>query len=1253
VAKVVPFQSSLFDLPAVEVIEQHFPNGHPPAASLPPDSSARREALDIRRSFIVEAPAGSGKTGLLVQRMLKLLADESVTLPEQVLAITFTTKATTEMRDRVLGHLEAARNNPPLPSDSSEFSRETRNLALSVLERDAQLGWMLLDQPQRLNIRTIDSVCAEIARSLPVLSGSGGHLAPTNDAKLLYREAARRTLLLLGTDAAGVPFQAALRDILLHRDTNLADCEALLADMLGLREQWGNLIPLADADLDDQWLDTHVLPRLQRALEDAICAALSEVARVFPSHLLNELADLASELGHAPPHKSVEESPIAVCAGIRTPPGAAAANLDQWKALIHLLFTKDDLRKPGGLAANHLKFDYDKKHPNHHRLCAVLEALGERPDLVPVLKSIRMLPAAQYPPHQWAMAKSLFRVLSRALLELQLVFSETGQCDFTELMLVARAALLTETGPEDLASALGAKLQHLLADEMQDTSASQYDLIRLLTASWDGHSQTVFLVGDPRQSIYMFRQARVDSFLETMHTRRLGEITLTPLRLTANFRSQPELVSHFNADFELVFPDVAGENAEALPYKPVDFIRLPSPHGAGRRWQVNPVEIRPPVLLPGVALSPAQLRQKQARADAREMRSIVQRWFNTQPPPGRTDPWRIAVLVRNRTHLQEVVAEFDSTERGRILYKAVEITPLAERQEILDLSSLTRLLLHPGDRVAGFAVLRAPWCGLSLADLHTLAGEDSSDFRRHSIQRLLQDRGHLLPDESIQRMTRVWKVLEAAASRHSRCSTAQRVEQAWRSLGGDAWLTESELTNARRFFQLLDEIESEAGASGQIDPLRLMDRMDRLYAEPATIPPGEPFVELLTIHRAKGLEWDVVLVPALERGGNSGGSRLLTWSELSAADSSDSSSASPVLLAPIAAKGNDVEPLTAWLKDIYKRREAAERKRLFYVAATRAREELHLFAAPDLTQRGNLNPRYDSLLKAAWDAAEPHFPAESHPAAPALAAALADEIDEPEQFDLAASAEPSPTIAAPPPIVQRLPSSFDPAQRFAEARTHRIPIRERDDTADASAAKFGRPEGSLAARSFGNAVHAWMEILSQRFAEGQTAADLLHELPSWKSRIGAILRADGHARAVVQDLTLDTIRALENVLRDPIGLWLLQPHKNAASEYAVTTWNSANERGESPASVRADRIFCAGSEPQAGGEDSLWIIDYKTAGHGSKGVDTFLESQRETYGPQLETYARLLAPTQGVSIAQVRLGLYFPVIPRLTWWPAR
>jgi ATP-dependent helicase/nuclease subunit A len=149
----------------------------------PPDAAARAQALDIRRSFIVEAPAGSGKTGLLIQRFLKLLGDESVASPEQVLAITFTLKATAEMRDRVLEHLEAAARGTPV---SGEFARRTRALAEAVLERDGRLGWSLLEHPHRLNIRTIDSVCAEIARTLPVLSGSDGRLSPAIDAPPLY-----------------------------------------------------------------------------------------------------------------------------------------------------------------------------------------------------------------------------------------------------------------------------------------------------------------------------------------------------------------------------------------------------------------------------------------------------------------------------------------------------------------------------------------------------------------------------------------------------------------------------------------------------------------------------------------------------------------------------------------------------------------------------------------------------------------------------------------------------------------------------------------------------------------------------------------------------------------------------------------------------------------------------------------------------------------------------------------------------------
>src|SRR6202046_3544184 len=117
----------------------------------PPDWREREKALDVRQSWIVEAPAGSGKTGLLIQRYLKLLTDESVDEPTQVLAITFTVKATMEMRERVTAQLKSAALAEPIKNDS-DFDRETRKLAEAVLRRDELLGWNLLEHPRRLRI---------------------------------------------------------------------------------------------------------------------------------------------------------------------------------------------------------------------------------------------------------------------------------------------------------------------------------------------------------------------------------------------------------------------------------------------------------------------------------------------------------------------------------------------------------------------------------------------------------------------------------------------------------------------------------------------------------------------------------------------------------------------------------------------------------------------------------------------------------------------------------------------------------------------------------------------------------------------------------------------------------------------------------------------------------------------------------------------------------------------------------------------
>jgi ATP-dependent exoDNAse (exonuclease V) beta subunit len=1268
-AKLLPF------LPLFEQIDGGAPvessGRDSPASFHPPDAAARAHALDIRQSFIVEAPAGSGKTGLLIQRFLKLLASDSVTTPEQVLAITFTLKATAEMRDRILGHLIAATqpadqpaviaqlaagaNASPEPASES-FHGETHALALAVLERDHRLGWGLLDHPQRLNIRTIDSVCAEIARALPVLSGSGGRLAPVEDSGPLHREAARRTLLLLG--GVDAELDAALRTLLLHRGGNLAQCESLLAEMLSLRDQWGDLVPLGRAHLDDAWLDENVQPRLERALDRAICATLSEVERAFPPDLLAELSELAAEMAHADGYDG-EPSPIAVCMGRNEPPEAVAEHLDHWQSLAHLLLIADgSRRKERGLTGKNLGFEYDRKHRRHLRYAAILEALQDRDDLLPTLEKVRALPPARYPENQWAVAKALFRVLSRALAELQLVFAERNQCDFTELGLLARQALRHDGGADDLAAALGARLQHLLVDEMQDTSTSQYALLELLTESWDGHSQTVFLVGDPRQSIYLFRQARVERFIGAMISRRLGDLPLTPLRLTANFRSQSDLVDWFNADFPLVF---AGPDAGALPYEPVQPTLPASPGADGAVWHINPIAGAQTQQDPPTALTQAQIRQQQACRDAREIRRIAQQWIATPLPADRKtirdemegmvpEPWRIAVLVRSRTHLVEIVAEF---KKEAIPFRAVEIEQLSERLEVLDLTALTRALLHPADRVALLAVLRAPWCGLTLADLHTLTGSGDSTLKEHSIQRLIADRGHLLPDDSIHRLTRVWNVLQSLAAQRARLTAAQLVERAWRSLGGDAWLGPAQLANAQRFLELLDTLEAEA-PDARIEPSILKHRLEVLYAEPEVFSVGTPFVELLTIHKAKGLEWDVVFVPALERPPAISGARLLVWSEIGSPEQSGEDAAH-IMLAPIRGVGEEPEPLNAWLYRLHKAREAAEDKRLFYVACTRAREELHLFAAPATSIKGKSSPRRDSLLKAAWPAAQPRI------------SRVLGTVSTFDSEDEAGDGEPSSTFTPPPePLVldlvaategyhetiQRLPHAFDPAARFAAARARKLVYAEAKEASPAAAA-FARPEGSFAARSFGNAVHAFLEVVANRLASGTPPPALLAEIPTWTPRIAAVLRADGLPPSTVDRLTRDARTTLQNALRDPLGLWLLAPHPGAASELGLTAWLDTPGEPAQAASIRVDRVFHAGPEPQTPGDDVLWIVDYKTADHGPSGLDDFLAAQRTAYAPQLETYARVLtqnAPRSTAPPREVRVALYYPTIPRLIWW---
>src|ERR1700681_2332112 len=157
--------------------------------AITPDFEERRRALDVTRSFIVQAPAGSGKTELLIQRYLKLL--ETVETPDAVVAITFTRKAAGEMRLRVLEALRSAQTGV---APETEHERLTFNIARQVLEHDHAQGCSLLQNPAQMRIETIDALCASITRRMPWLARFGAMPEISEKAEDLYRQAARNTL---------------------------------------------------------------------------------------------------------------------------------------------------------------------------------------------------------------------------------------------------------------------------------------------------------------------------------------------------------------------------------------------------------------------------------------------------------------------------------------------------------------------------------------------------------------------------------------------------------------------------------------------------------------------------------------------------------------------------------------------------------------------------------------------------------------------------------------------------------------------------------------------------------------------------------------------------------------------------------------------------------------------------------------------------------------------------------------------------
>jgi ATP-dependent exoDNAse (exonuclease V) beta subunit len=1085
------------------------------------DAAQRARALDPAHSFIVQAPAGSGKTELLIQRYLVLLA--RVEDPESVVAITFTRKAAGEMRRRVLEAIRSAAG----PEPEQSHAAHTWRLARAVSERDAARGWNLLQNASRLRIRTIDALCDSLVRRMPWLSRLGAPPEIVEIADGLYREAARRTI-----DQVEVGAHApSLARVLMHLDNDYAALTDFLTAMLARRDQWlRHLAGVTDA--------AAARPILERAMQHVIQEALGTVCDAAPEFLADELCALARYAA-----ENADDPVLAACAGLCELP----RELPTWLGIASLLLTKEGTWRKG----------VDKRQgfppasrAEKNRIRQLLAALQAHDEFRERLAALRSLPPAVFDEDQWEVLAALIPVLQLAAAQLEMVFREKGQADFTGIALAARAALGGDEDPTDLALALDYRIQHLLVDEFQDTSVTQFDLIEKLLAGWEpGDGRTLFLVGDPMQSIFRFREAEVGLFLQAARD-GIGGVRLERLQLEMNFRSEQGIVDWVNDVFRDVLKGGDDIATGAVRFAPSSAIKPAGGEGA---------------------VSVHAFFDKDDEAEAERVVEIVR--------DARAAGAKAAVLVRSRAHLTSILR---ALRRANQKYRAVEIDELGEVAITQDLLALTRALLHPADRVAWLAILRAPWCGLTLADLHALAAGAPKDA---TIWDLLHDAARIagLSDDGQARLERVGAVLEdAVACRGARLRPW--IEDCWNALGGPACATEpGEIENAVAFLDLLEKLDE--GGDTSIETLA--EEVGRLSASPD--PEADDSLQVMSIHKAKGLEFDVVIVPGLGRTVMSDDPRLLAWLERPGDRD--------LLLAPVKAAGAKRDQLSAYVKSIEKQKRENEEARLLYVAATRAAKRLHLLGAAARTDHG-LKPA--GLLAHLWQAVQEDF-----------AGAERGLPVQPEREAAAARIPSAP--------LRRLPAGWSlpaPEPSVRAGAASELPVEE--------SPTFEWVGDTL--RHIGTVVH---QMFAQVSLDGPAAWGQAR-VDAHGPAIETALRTLGVPLPEVAGAVATVCRALTATLADARGRWILDnAHAEAHSEYPLVGVVEGRLR-----TVRVDRTF-------VDADGVRWIVDFKTSEHAGGDLEGFLDAQREKYRGQMVAYRALFARFDP---RPIRAGLYFPLL---------
>lgn len=770
---------------------------------------------------------------------------------------------------------------------------------LALESQTEEICSRVLADPNKLQILTIDAFCAKLTQRMPILSKFGVDLKITDDSQKLYIAAVDR--LLATTELPDSKYLIKLLQYLAN-DHDLI--KKLLVDILAKREQWLPLI--VPIKLKQNF---NLQKVLENNLQHAITIILDDLLNYLPKTAeVNKIIHLAK---YAANNLDDFENNIIHCKLLTDSwPKANYVDLPIWRGLAELLLNKNgEARsivnaKQGFVAASNIKNKEEKFLANQcksdmHELLKNLKKHNQQ--FLLKLQQISILPDPVYDVNSLEILENLFFLLPELVAHLMLVFEEQQEVDFTQIAIAALDAMGTEDYPTDLALVIDYKLNHILVDEFQDTSQLQFNLLEKLVANWhNSDGKTIFFVGDPIQSIYRFRQANVELFLK-VQKHGIGNVELKNLYLKTNFRSSKSIVTNLNQLFSKIFP---GSYNLAEAYDQENTIN-------------NDVQF---------------FSTHNAELEALHIVDLIKKikQDNSQ--------LSVAVLVRVKQHAKVIIK---TLLEQKIPYQAHDIESLANQAVICDLVSLTRAILHVNDTIAWLALFRGPLVGLKLIDLYALFEQSKSGSLFNKLKNY-QHNAELSEDAMI-RLNYILPILFEAIENRETIVLSKLIKKTWRALGGDLLLNSNDEQLVENFFNRLLDLK-DIFEIGGVDAL-IQKHFVLFNQEHDNF--NKDKIQLMTIHKAKGLEFDIVIVPSMDKSSKNIDNSLFLWEERAN---------NCLLFAPIKSAKQQTNAIYNFIKHSEEQHELQEAKRLLYVAITRAKKKFYGFTSGTIS-------RHKSFLK--------------------------------------------------------------------------------------------------------------------------------------------------------------------------------------------------------------------------------------------------------------------------------------------------